>query len=350
MLLRRRENLAYYSLLVTAMVVFLCVMIYDKFTATMTISIKQNEETDVVSWKYAADTIHINTATASQLSHFGFTNRDIVRILSYRDAGGSFSCWEHLCETYGFDSLRMKPRKDYIVYDFTTRKSDFTPRRHTKYTRDEGAKKEISRNRKISIYYADSTELAREGIASFVWDSIKSYRNRYVMKGSIDIADLSSATPQSISQILKEHAGAEKRQKTDNANRPDITIELNNATMEQLCQLRYVKEATATRILRQREKLGGFIQLEQLSDIVKAEYYETIAAQMTIDKKSIVKLKINSDPIAKITHHPYFLPLMGDALAKLRRDQKRITNLDEFRKSFSKYKYNPLLEEYLTFE
>ena len=55
------------------------------------------------------DTLHVNTATVTEMSRFGFSDRLIINVLKYREAGGRYKHFSDFRKTYGFDSTNSPP-------------------------------------------------------------------------------------------------------------------------------------------------------------------------------------------------------------------------------------------------
>ena len=64
-------------------------------------------DTVAISSKYSTDSLHINTATVSQLRRFGFSYYELYNIVSYRDAGGKIRSWQKLSTIYGIDPIKL---------------------------------------------------------------------------------------------------------------------------------------------------------------------------------------------------------------------------------------------------
>ncbi len=75
----------------------------------------------------------------------------------------------------------------------------------------------------------------------------------------------------------------------------DLHIELNSCTADDLKKLNGIGEKLSKRIVKFRDKLGGFYSIEQLKEVygLPLETYEKIKGYLTLDKNKIKKLKIN---------------------------------------------------------
>jgi competence protein ComEA len=76
----------------------------------------------------------------------------------------------------------------------------------------------------------------------------------------------------------------------------------------------------ADRIIVYRERLGGFINKEQLMEIKKIdlELFNKLEGQIVIDKEKITKLKINSASAEELKNHPYLNWSIANSIVKMR--------------------------------
>jgi len=84
-------------------------------------------------------------------------------------------------------------------------------------------------------------------------------------------------------------------------------IELNSATQEELVSLKGIGEKLSERIIKHREKIGGFQNLDQLSEVygLSPETIANIKPKVVVDIKNIIQLNINEIDIKTLAAHPY---------------------------------------------
>ncbi len=88
-----------------------------------------------------------------------------------------------------------------------------------------------------------------------------------------------------------------------------ISLDINNASQEDLMKIYGIGEGLSKRILEQKEKFGAFVSMEQMSDVwglspeVIVKLNESFFVKNTTNQK---KIKINSATIKELSQFPYF--------------------------------------------
>ena len=92
-------------------------------------------------------------------------------------------------------------------------------------------------------------------------------------------------------------------------------LEINSATREEFMELKGIGEKLSERIITYREKLGGFVSVEQIAEVygVSAETFEKIRPKLRVDANLIQKLNLNELDVKTLAQHPY----ISYSLAKL---------------------------------
>lgn len=314
----------------------------------------------------AKDTLHINTATATQLRHAGFTYYMAMRLLMYTDAGGSFRNAEQLKGFDGIDTALVdkllaqnmllfdnyKSRPSYSRQYTNRKRTDYSARTYPKRTQEEN-QNERKRHRvprypffKVSAAQMDSLDVDPQ-----VRDSILEYQKRYVLSGTISEDTLVMAEPDDIWDIVKPHIkelrhSRSRKTKTSNTNQQ----ELNTITFIELSKIKYVKDYAAMRILARRDSLGGFVSVEQLLEVrsIDEERLRRIAPQVKVDASLVKKIKVNMVSEKRLAQHPYIGKKMAYDIYRTRR-KKPIEDYEDFAFRLVNYELPEYLEPYLDF-
>lgn len=86
-----------------------------------------------------------------------------------------------------------------------------------------------------------------------------------------------------------------------------ISIELNNADSVILKSLRGIGPVLSKKIVRYRNRLGGFINKEQLLEIngIDSSLFESISPYLTLEPRLVFKINVNTAELKDFKGHPY---------------------------------------------
>ena len=316
------------------------------------------------------DTLHINTATKSQMISFGFRRNEYLAILSARQAGYVFSCIDDITTMRSLDSARMAAFGPRILFDTIPARKSYPQRDYSrnnysydnyKTGKNNYSKKDYSKNdyhkydKKVSndliLYKITESTIDSLGLSRVLWDSIQKYQDQYFLTGKISVDELASATPVSIGELMAPHLGTPKQRDVKIKVKATKTIDINTATEQELSELSWISEWTAKRIVERRDKLGGFVSTRQLTEIygIDSLRYTKIAASLTLDPAKVKKIKINSWTESQLANHPY----IGKELARFiykYRSKHNIQSIQDIRDNTAIDVDYTYLEHYISFE
>lgn len=116
---------------------------------------------------------------------------------------------------------------------------------------------------------------------------------------------------------------------------PDtVMVELNTADSASLLALNGIGPSYAGRIIRYRDRLGGFYRKEQLLDIngMDSIRYKQFMEQVMVDSLLIRKININSVTFKELLKHPYFEYYLVKAVFNYKDDIKAYDSVGQLRK------------------
>lgn len=103
-------------------------------------------------------------------------------------------------------------------------------------------------------------------------------------------------------------------------------IELNTSDTTELKKVYGIGSYYSGKIVRYRERLGGFYSVEQLKEIRMREgTYERIAPQLKADTSLIRKINLDTIGFKDLLRHPYFDYEQTKRVFRLRKRNKHIT-------------------------
>ena len=110
-------------------------------------------------------------------------------------------------------------------------------------------------------------------------------------------------------------------------------MELNGADTTTLQLLHGIGPVFARRIVRYRERLGGFTSTEQLLEVYgfTPELLAHIAPHLTLDSTTIRRIEINSIGLKELIKHPYIEYYQARDIVNLRNKGVRFSTAEDLR-------------------
>ncbi len=130
--------------------------------------------------------------------------------------------------------------------------------------------------------------------------------------------------------------GFEKKNKLQKilAKKELTIIEVNGADTLKLDEIKGVGAAFARRIVKYRDRLGGFYKKEQLMEVygVDSMKFEEIKAQIVIDASAIKKININTADFETLKTHPYLKYKQINAIINYRKQHGNYSGIADLKK------------------
>lgn len=113
-----------------------------------------------------------------------------------------------------------------------------------------------------------------------------------------------------------------------------LFIEINAADTLQLKYLPGIGSKFAERIVNYRNKLGGFLNKEQLKEVfgIDSVLFNKIEKQITLDENRVRKISINTAQVSELKQHPYFSYNVANAIIQYRDRHGKFTNINDIKK------------------
>jgi competence ComEA-like helix-hairpin-helix protein len=114
-----------------------------------------------------------------------------------------------------------------------------------------------------------------------------------------------------------------------------LSIEINIATAARLTELKGIGPAYSNRIVKYRNWLGGFRNLDQLLEVYGLEdsLYNEIIPFLILDTTRIYKININKVMIAELRKHPYVKWNIATAIVNYRDQHGAYENVADIKKT-----------------
>ena len=111
-------------------------------------------------------------------------------------------------------------------------------------------------------------------------------------------------------------------------------IEINSADSVTLLKIRGIGPSFASRIIRFRNRLGGFYKLEQLQEVygIDSLKFSQIKDQIRVDSYLIQKINVNTATFEQFKKQPYLSYKKINALIQYRRQHGNFKTIDDLKK------------------
>ncbi|WP_395802991.1 helix-hairpin-helix domain-containing protein [Daejeonella sp.] len=111
-------------------------------------------------------------------------------------------------------------------------------------------------------------------------------------------------------------------------------IEINSADSVTLLKIRGIGPSFASRIIRFRNRLGGFYKLEQLQEVygIDSLKFSQIKDQIRVDSDLIQKINVNTATFEQFKKQPYLSYKQINALIQYRRQHGNFKTIDDLKK------------------
>lgn len=166
----------------------------------------------------------------------------------------------------------------------------------------------------------------------------------YVKKGgrfykSEDLKKMYTISPEKYEALLpyiviSENKPFEKKAMPAYPKREPVMVEINKADTLELDKIRGIGISFAKRIVKYRERLGGFYRKEQLFEVfgIDTPKFNEIKDQIKIEVEAIRKLNVNTAEFEDLKRHPYLSFKQMNAIIQYRKQHgpyKSIADLNK---------------------
>jgi DNA uptake protein ComE-like DNA-binding protein len=110
-------------------------------------------------------------------------------------------------------------------------------------------------------------------------------------------------------------------------------VELNTADSLSLDALHGIGAVLSSRIIKFRDRLGGFVSIDQLKDVygLSPETLDELKKQVSVDSSKIIKLDINTIDAASLSRHPYFKNPIAKTIISYRDQHGRFESSEDIK-------------------
>ncbi|PTQ95715.1 DNA uptake protein ComE-like DNA-binding protein [Mucilaginibacter yixingensis] len=122
-------------------------------------------------------------------------------------------------------------------------------------------------------------------------------------------------------------------EKDDYTEKSFTIVELNSADSTRMTTIRGIGPGYAVRIIRYRDRLGGFYKKEQLKEIfgIDSLMYHDLAPQVSVDAARISKINLNIVTLNNLLVFPYLSYKQKNAIVEYRNQHGNYAALDDLK-------------------
>lgn len=113
-----------------------------------------------------------------------------------------------------------------------------------------------------------------------------------------------------------------------------LPVEMNTADSAALVSLKGIGPVFASRIIRYRNRLGGFHNIEQLREVYGMDslFFDQVRSQVIIDSLRYTRLDINREEAAGLMKHPYISKALAHLMVAYRHQHGNYKRVEDLKK------------------
>jgi len=188
-------------------------------------------------------------------------------------------------------------------------------------------------------------QLEKFGIPQYIIDRFSKYRNAgakfYKKEDLKKLYGLSSELYVKMDPYIIIQIKEETQEKKDPRYRPfennkkvAVNVELNSADSMDLVNVNGIGPYLASKIMKYRRALGGFVSISQLYEIynVTPEQIDAFKAHVHVTSELITRININSAGYDQLNRHPYISSKEANAIIQYRKQHGMYTSKSDLDK------------------
>ena len=258
-----------------------------------------------------------NTASKDDFLKLGLSKKVASNIVNYRNKGGKFFKKEDFKKIWDLTETDYQRLLPYITIDDIPREYD------NNETYGFASKSKTSAESQLFSFdpnTASKEDFIKLGLSERTANNIVNYRNKgakfdtkdkFKKVWGITEADFNRLSPY-INIVVKQ-------------------IDINTATAADFQELRGIGEKLSARIVNFRDKLGGFISVEQLGTTygLPEETFASIKPKLKITNANIKKINLNTATVDDLKAHPYIKWKEANLIIEYRNQHGNYKNINE---------------------
>jgi DNA uptake protein ComE-like DNA-binding protein len=274
-----------------------------------------------------------NTASEEDFVRLGLSQKTAAMICKYRDKGGQFRRPEDFKKIWGLapeDYERLAP---FIRMENEGR--DFPEKQF--------AGRHPAETFQFDPNTATEEDFQRLGLPKWTVKSILNYRSKggkFRRKEDFqkiynlpeeDYARLESFIAIQPSAAFAQTASYPAATGFPSKKTATRSVDINRADVEAWMTLPGIGEKRARQLINYRDKLGGFLSVEQVAQMYNLpdSVFQSIRPLLVLESREIRKIDLNSASAADLDAHPYFSKKQADLIVNYRQQHGPYRSVDD---------------------
>lgn len=270
-----------------------------------------------------------NTVSYEQLLALGFKRHTAVSILKYRARGKVFEIAEEFALCYGVTDSMFARLRPYINIGKQFRAENRGDSIRTINRQRWEQKIDNRRPHPYEPFRIDTVSIAylhRIGFTYRQAEGLIEYRDSGAegIRNMAELSDCWAVSPEMADSLARYVIFPEPKPYGGK-------IEINSADSATLVTVRGIGPKTAQAIVSYRKLLGGYVSIEQLSEIkcVTSENFARFSSQICCDSCVFSKIDINFAPASELERHPYMTRRAINRIIQLRKSKGGWKSIEE---------------------
>ena len=188
----------------------------------------------------------------------------------------------------------------------------------------------------VNLQTANRSILMQVGFSQFAASNLIKYRDKGGRFYSInDLERIYGMDTLLLPKLKKQLVFEEFQSKRDNQFVKE-KMSLNYVDSVKLMQIPCIGKVLARRIIKYREKLGGFYDVKQLKEVygIKEECYENLLKNVFVEKEKIIRINLNTASENELAQHPYISNYQAKAIVKYREIMNKFSTPEQLKSNY----------------
>ena len=268
-----------------------------------------------------------NTVSYQELLALGFEKHTAVSLLKYRARGKVFEIAEEFALCYGVTDSMFNALQPYIVIGEKYRakpikreepKFDSLKTIRHKQWEQKRAKTTPHPYQKFRIDTVTAAYLMTIGFSYRQAEGVIEYREQGEegIRNMAELSDCWAVSPEMADSLAKYVIFPDPKPYGGK-------VEINSADSATLVKVRGIGPKTAGAIVMYRKLLGGYVSIDQLSELkcVTSENFARFSKEICCDSCVFSKIDINFAPASELEYHPYMTRKAINRIIQLRKSK-----------------------------